>query len=71
MALAVYLKTERPKLTASVEGGMPGEGIRQLRSTLDDTPVQFMKDRGAAQQEGRRVARTQSGGGSKTEERLP
>jgi hypothetical protein len=50
---------------------MRGEGIRQLRSTLDDTPVQFMKDRGAPHQEGRLVARTQSGGGSKTEERSP
>jgi hypothetical protein len=66
LALAVYLETERPKSTASVEGGMRREGIRQLRSILDDTPVQFMKDWGAAQQEGRLVARTHSRGGRET-----
>jgi hypothetical protein len=38
MALAVTLEIVRPKLTARVEGGMPGEGTRRLRFTLGYVP---------------------------------
>lgn len=53
MALAVNLEIERPKLTARVEGGMPGEGTRRLRSTLAYPQLQFLKDWGAVLPEGR------------------
>jgi len=38
MALAVNLEIKRSKLTARGDGGMPGEGTRRLRYTLDYTP---------------------------------
>jgi hypothetical protein len=41
MAIAVNLEIERPKLTASGDGGMPGEGTRRLRYTLDYTPQDY------------------------------
>jgi hypothetical protein len=72
MALAVNLEIERPKLMARVEGGMPGEGTRRLRSTLDyNSPVQFLKGRDVAQQEGPLLVRTPSLGGRRTEGRSP
>jgi hypothetical protein len=38
MALAVNLVIERPKLTARGDGGIPSEGTRRLRFSLDYTP---------------------------------